>query len=226
MKKLLLSTAAVLLAAPALAADLPRRAPAAAPAPVMVAMNWTGLYVGLNVGYVTTKALGDTALNVQPKGMTVGARLGYDWQLNQNWVVGLLGDVDASFAKDDINTNNMELKLPLVASLNVRAGYLITPATLLYATGGFTYADVNVRLGAAVPAGAPSSAAGWNIGAGVEHRFNNNWSMFAEYRYTQLRLSDQFVAFTTLGRDLDAHVFKVGVNYRFGAPARPVVARY
>lgn len=227
MKKLLLATTAVLLAAPAFAADLPRRSPAIAPAPVFVqAGDWTGFYVGLNVGYFAAKELGDATANIKPDGFTVGARVGYDWQVGGSWVVGILGDIDASFAKDDISTNNMELKIPLIASANLRVGYLITPATLLYATGGFTYADINTTLSALVPAGTPDSAMGWNVGAGIEHRLTQNWSVFGEYRYTSLRLSDPVVAFPSIGRDADAHVFKLGVNYRFGGSSRPVVARY
>lgn len=229
MKKLLLATTAVLLAAPALAADLPRRSPAVAPAPVFAsAMNWTGFYVGLNAGYVSVKELGDNVTNIQPEGFTVGARLGYDWQVGGSWVVGVMGDIDAGFVKDNLSiAAAVEAKLPLLASLNLRVGYLLTPATLLYATGGFTYADVKVS-GAPIAGvvGVPSQATGWNVGLGVEHRFNQNWSVFGEYRYTQLRLDAIPVAVNTLGRDADAHVFKIGVNYRFGGASRPVVARY
>jgi outer membrane immunogenic protein len=52
MKKLLLSgvTLAALAVGPALAADLPRKAPPAPPPPPV--LNWTGWYVGLNAGAV------------------------------------------------------------------------------------------------------------------------------------------------------------------------------
>lgn len=49
-KFLLASAAAITLSTGALAADLPIRGPALAPAPVFVAMNWTGFYVGAQVG--------------------------------------------------------------------------------------------------------------------------------------------------------------------------------
>ena len=90
MKKFLLSTAAVLLAAPALAADLPRRAPAAAPVPVFTqAFSWQGLYVGAQVGYAwgesdvgvfnaTPAGLGAAAL--EPNGLLAGLHAGYNWQ--------------------------------------------------------------------------------------------------------------------------------------------------
>lgn len=45
-----LVAAAAFLSSSAFAADLPDRGPAVAPAPVLVAMNWTGFYVGVHVG--------------------------------------------------------------------------------------------------------------------------------------------------------------------------------
>ena len=116
------------------------------------------------------------------------------------------------------------VKLPLMANINLRVGYLISPATLLYVTGGYSYADVSVK-GPFRVAGLPGSADGWNLGAGLEHRFTQNWSAFIEARY--LDMSYDRVAFLR-GAPSDANAWqvKVGVNYRFGGSAGPVVARY
>ena len=53
MKKILAGLAlSALLAAPALAADLPARMPVkAAPAPIITVFSWTGCYIGGHVGY-------------------------------------------------------------------------------------------------------------------------------------------------------------------------------
>jgi outer membrane immunogenic protein len=52
MKRIVLATALVALgSAPALAADLPPRSYDKAPAMAAPATNWSGLYVGGNVGY-------------------------------------------------------------------------------------------------------------------------------------------------------------------------------
>lgn len=115
MKKLLLGSAAVvavLAAAPALAADMPVKAP-----PVAVAVqSWTGYYVGLNAGYTwstgnvtATDVFGNPALGGGPqlgagsaalvngsrsvRGSFIGgAQLGYNWQFN-NTVVGVETDL-------------------------------------------------------------------------------------------------------------------------------------
>ena len=222
MKKLLLATTAILLAAPALAADLPRRSAAVAPAPMMVAMNWTGFYLGVNVGYVGADAVRLGAVGVYLDGFTAGGRVGYDIQFSSNWVVGAFVDVDASFAKDTVF--GVRVKTPLLANVNLRVGYLISPATLLYVTGGYSYADLSIKAPFPLPAGLPGSADGWNLGAGVEHRFTQNWSAFVEARYVDM--SFDRLPFLGAPRDANAWQVKVGVNYRFGGSAGPVVARY
>ena len=87
------------------------------------------------------------------------------------------------------------------ATLRARAGFLVTPATLLYATGGLAFADVSASMQvagsyySADPAGQVawvSSASGgetktgWTLGAGVEHKFSRNWSLKLEYLYYDL----------------------------------------
>src|ERR1700730_4212330 len=93
MKRLLLSgiaLAALAIAAPASAADMPTRGPVykAAPAPLF---NWTGFYVGGNAGY----SWPDDA-NLNPKGWSGGGQVGYNWQYAPNWVFGLEADMSGS----------------------------------------------------------------------------------------------------------------------------------
>lgn len=223
MKKLLLATTAILLAAPALAADLPRRSAAVAPAPMMVAMNWTGFYLGVNVGYVGADAVRLGAVGVDLDGFTVGGRVGYDMQLSSSWVIGAFVDVDASFAKDTVF--GVRVKTPLLANLNLRVGYLISPATLLYVTGGYSYADLSIKAPFPLPPGLPGSADGWNLGAGIEHRFTRNWSAFVEARHVEMNYN-RIVILPGAPDHAHAWQVKVGVNYRFGGSAGPVVARY
>lgn len=111
MKRLLLSSTAltaVLIAVPALAADLPVKAPQLAPPPAPLVYNWTGFYVGLNAGgawgssdpstsasCVSLGTLGPyftcaDAARVTAAGtgsmsgsaFTGGGQLGYNWQSN------------------------------------------------------------------------------------------------------------------------------------------------
>jgi len=98
-----------------LAADLPVKAPAA-----LAAYNWSGFYVGGNVGYgwgqssdpsVTVfdgsgtglvgyfAAAGNVTPNLRPKGAIGGVQAGYDWMVSPNWLAGFVADFQASGVK-------------------------------------------------------------------------------------------------------------------------------
>src|ERR1700730_8213387 len=103
MKKILVAgiAAAALSGAPALAADMPVRAPVykTAPAPVF---NWSGFYIGVNGGggwghehWNDNTAVGGGA-PVPPfhsSGGVFGGQIGYRWQQNQ-FVFGIEGTGD------------------------------------------------------------------------------------------------------------------------------------
>src|SRR3974390_381815 len=114
MKKILLAKAAVLaviLAGPAMAADLPLKAEV----PVVPRFSWTGCYVGLHAGGArASKAGTDPVLLVQdtllapgtttgittvtttPTGAVVGGEIGCDYQFAGNVVVGVEGTASGS----------------------------------------------------------------------------------------------------------------------------------
>ncbi len=248
MKKLLLSTAAIMLAAPALAADLPRRSPAVAPAPVFTqAFSWQGFYVGAQVGYVwgesdvvsfsaTPARVGGA--NVDANGFVGGLHAGYNWQRG-SLVYGLEADIE--YAALDGSANVLEGATVLAratvesqfrGSLRARLGVAFD-RTLLYETGGLALGQVEgAFVNGANRASGSETQFGWTIGAGVEYAISNNWSARAEYRYTDLgdfNVATPTAVVTGAARsniDTTDHSVRVGLSYRFGGPARPVVARY
>ena len=107
--------ACVCVGTSALAADLP--APIYTKAPVFVdpGYNWTGFYVGGNLGYswgrssdTSTLANGaGTALFTSAGGSNLdgivgGGQTGYNWQM-QNWVWGLEADIQGSSVRGSIS---------------------------------------------------------------------------------------------------------------------------
>ena len=96
------------------AADLGRRiyqAPPPAPPPAAAVYNWTGFYIGVNVGYAwshrdftntITGTLGSTQLTASNsgsddgRGWLGGGQIGFNYQFLGNWVAGLEADVDAA----------------------------------------------------------------------------------------------------------------------------------
>jgi outer membrane immunogenic protein len=99
MKRILVGSAAALTlftATGALAADLPAKVYTKAPVVAAVVWDWTGFYVGGNVGYSWSKwgnsGLASTS-SPSVNGALGGLQAGYNWQLNPTWVVGLEGDI-------------------------------------------------------------------------------------------------------------------------------------
>jgi len=114
---------------------------------------------------------------------------------------------------------------------------------LLYVTGGAAFTDLNYSqiysdgVSAANGTGAGSSSikstkTGWTIGGGGEWALGDKWSIKAEYLYVQfdglstttLLTAQQTAApfnlfsqnLTGATGDLDVHIARIGLNYRFG----------
>jgi outer membrane immunogenic protein len=196
MKKLLIAGAALaaLIGTPALAADMPLKAP---PAPVAPAWSWTGFYVGLNGGYGWNKSTGDSfcinpagALGgigcdtgvtgvVRPHGGLFGGQIGYNWQSN-SIVYGLETDIQWSGIKGtasavDLCCNGIPGPAGIVtATSNLqwfgtfrgRLGVLASPNALLYVTGGLIYGHETVSNVLLFPSGFNYPAAASSTRAG------------------------------------------------------------
>jgi outer membrane immunogenic protein len=194
------------------AADLGvRAAPVVAPAPMVVAPTWTGLYAGVNGGYGWTSNLNASSTFVDPTGATVitpattglnatgavfGGQLGYNWQA-ANWVFGVEGDFDGASiekfnnASATVVTAGFNINEPFhtnvnwLASIRGRLGYVWGPG-MIYATGGGAWANVDFDAGGPGNDSAltsTSTKSGWVVGAGYEWLINPNWSLRGEYLY-------------------------------------------
>lgn len=111
MKKLATAIAVItLIGTPAVAADMAVKAPPPPATPVAPVINWTGFYVGGNLGGVVEHASGtsdflDTIVfkssfsNPQSNSFSNtrflgGVQAGYNWQFDPRWLVGVEGDWD------------------------------------------------------------------------------------------------------------------------------------
>jgi len=239
MKKLLLSTAAVVaLAAPAVAADIPARtytkAPAYMPptAPAVV-YNWTGFYIG---GHIGGAFAGNSSIQGSNGRFMGGVQGGADYQFAPNWVVGaeaqyswLTGNNNGGLFPGGslVTTNSNQL-----GSVTGRLGYTWGPA-LLYGKGGYAWKDNN-NLGVSI-GGVPQAFAvngnhrdGYTVGGGLEYMFAPNWSAKVEYQYYNFGTTTITAGPPGLvgaGFRDDEHTVKAGLNYRFGWGG-PAVAKY
>src|SRR5438105_2283426 len=106
MKRLMLTTVglgALILATPALSADLAYPMPYKAPGPVPIPYySWTGCYLGGHVGGGWgRKDFSVPGVSVDTDGFLGGGQIGCNYQFAGQWVVGI--EADASWA--DISGN-------------------------------------------------------------------------------------------------------------------------
>jgi outer membrane immunogenic protein len=210
-KSLFAGALATLIAGAAMAADLPRRsaAPYAASPVYSKGFSWTGVYAGLNAGY----NFGDTTNSAKGaigsvNGGSLGGTVGYNYQVQQQFVVGVEGDLAAANVSGSTGINSAKVKS--IGTLRARAGYAADRA-LVYATAG--YAGGQTKVSTATGTGSKWEN-GFAAGAGIEYAFTDNISAKAEYLYTDLQPKNY-----TLGAVDSAGVkinsVRTGVNYKF-----------
>jgi len=218
-----MALAALAVSDQAFAADLAVKAPPApAPAPVY---NWTGFYIGGNVGgaWVGNDNVTDTALGLNFGGnnndgvFIGGGTVGLNYQFNNvasfNFVLGVEGDFDWA-ANNNNNSNSVFVGNtgPFQVTNNDR--WVTTVAArfgvaldrwLVYgkAGGGWVgsnnFTVTNTATGASFSGGSNNSDGGWLAGGGVEWAFTGNWSAKIEYDYLGLN-SRSFTTPFALGR--------------------------
>jgi len=239
--------AGFLAVAPAFAADLPAREYPKAPAIVSPAYDWSGFYVGANVGgawnsgTTTNTALDGTFVSsgaAKNSGVIGGGQIGYNYMLSPNFVVGIEADVDATSLKGSVlsidGSNQHSTKLDEFGTVRGRAG-IAQNNWLFYGTGGYAWSEGTVtrtQFAAVVsmppipaPAGTVETSSntrnGWVAGAGVEWGIAQNWTARVEYLY--LDLGNATSVFPLSNRQqtssLTINVARFGVNYKFGGPA-------
>jgi outer membrane immunogenic protein len=249
IRSLVLSSAAILVAAgSALAADLPsRQAPPPYIPPPIPIFSWTGFYIGGQVGYAWGRdsstlntPIGTFGFNngfgQRPSGVIGGAHLGYNYQINQ-FLIGIEGDVDGTslsrtFAPGFGDTFGVREQIE--GSVRGRIGYAFD-RFLVYGTGGVAFSGIKHTF--QTPFGYDSftrSRTGWTAGGGIEYAITNNWSIRAEYRFSDFghfndNLFNSFAApGTFMNHRYTENRVQAGFSYKFDSYATPapVVAKY
>lgn len=258
MKKLLLACSIATLA---IASGSASEARADEPGAVPHASqnSWTGFYVGVHAGYGFGEGDGDTSFlpdpstfgaqpfssSIEADGFIGGGQAGYDWQFGK-YVVGVEADLSWSDVQGDERVSPLSdfggtpdpawfqdasVELEWLATLRARAGILIKPNALLYATGGVAYGSVEYETFTSFDpfpqfqysGSASDQEVGWTAGAGVEWARPSGWSLKAEYLYFDLGETD-FVASplapndpfaVTQSFDTTGNVVRFGANYRY-----------
>lgn len=245
---LLAATALATCGAEALAADLAVKPRSQAPAPVFD--PWRGWYAGGNVGGSWGRSQSDFIISsitsitasesLRPDGVIGGGQLGYNWQLDPNWLIGAEADIQGSGQRasatriDTVDvegvTTNYETKVEWFGTVRGRLGYVFDRRILVYATGGLAYGRVSISgTSSDVFGGTTLSTAafsnsdvntGWTAGGGVEGvAWDPRWTWKAEYLYLDLGTVDTTVTSVLITAHASTkftdHVVRAGLNFHF-----------
>ena len=200
------------LSGSAIAADLPRKAPVVAPAPLPVA-TWSGCYLTGGIGYgmwnQDNQRFSGTVADVEHtdggRGWLGRVGGGCDYQFYQRWVVGVLADYDFSSLKGDMTLPGLnrtgDEKSNWAWAVGGRLGYLPWDTLLTFVSGGYTQANFeainffNVTTGAIDASLAQRKYTGWFLGGGYEYRFDWLPGLYwkTEYRFSSFNKKDNAI---------------------------------
>lgn len=202
--------AAASLSSAAWAADVIEQVPVA-PEPVAdIAARWTGPYVGIYGAYNWMSSSFEPGNDVDGiDGFGAGGFAGYNYQLDQNFVVGLEGMLGFSGAENGFKGTKVEQDWD--ASLRARLGYAFGD-TMLYGLGGLAGMNTTVSNNSSEDS---QTHLGWTIGAGVESFLTENVVGRVEYDYSDYGSQRYNLQGPNPDVSLSDHSIKLGVGLKF-----------
>jgi outer membrane immunogenic protein len=214
------------------AADLPPKRVPAAVAPVAYAppvYNWSGIYVGGNLGGGFARSSWSDSFTgannmFDSSGFIGGGQIGANWQINA-LVLGIEGDFDWTGLKGsghDSVGNLINTDTQWTSTVTGRIGAAFD-RLLIYGKGGVAFAHDKDSLNdfSGNTASTSFTRTGWTAGAGLEYAFAPNWSAKIEYDYLDfgnesLNLSTPTSPGYTTNASLKVQEIKAGINFKFG----------
>lgn len=178
--------------------------------------RWTGAYLGISYGYadgVSKVSGGSGNFDLDQNGSIGSVYGGYNWQLGRI-VLGLEADLGTANYNGDEGqgAGRVSSELNTLASVRARAGVLLTPAFLVYGTGGFAWGDMDFTANKITQS---EWLGGYQLGAGTELNVAGPWTLRLEYLYTDLDTQTITHGGITNTYEPDFHTVRAGVSYKF-----------
>jgi outer membrane immunogenic protein len=213
--------------------------------------NTSGVIGGAHVGY--NLQLSQFVIGLE--GDVDGTSLSKSYSGSLPFGTSLVGNAFGGIASPLIGNVNANVNHNIEGSIRGRVGYA-WDRVLIYATGGVAFGGFNGNVSGNFPGGiylnypvvtafgpfggstsASTTRVGWTVGGGLEYAVTNNWSIRAEYRYTDFGHSTIYATSfysPVLGasgayfnRNFTENRVQVGFSYKFDtAVPAPVVAKY
>ncbi|MEZ5790282.1 MAG: outer membrane beta-barrel protein [Nitratireductor sp.] len=185
-----------------------------------VAYDYTGLKIGIAAGAgavvreISIPPLAGAVFNgIGGEGLFTEFSVGYDWQLANNWVVGVGADYRMSGISTDLSVAGLSASINDDHGYDIiaRLGYKTDDATLVYGLAG--YAKQHFELETNAGFGLDWNLHGWIAGAGIETALNDRWTAKIEYRYTEFEDYD-FNTGGILVAQPSTHTVRAGISYK------------
>jgi outer membrane immunogenic protein len=197
--------------------------------------NWSGIYVGVNVGvgasnaHATDQTISNRGTeDLNGAGFTGGAQIGYNYMITPRYFVGVEGDLGYLGMRENFPdwfdpTAIFTQNTSWYGTARGRIGVSNGPA-LFYFTGGAAWVRIEDGFAAAsaIATGdlAWRTATGWVVGGGTEVALNARWSAKLESLYIDVGNS-QHTNVPPPGVGFNANfkerftVVRAGLNYKF-----------
>lgn len=209
MKNIIFASILALASSSAFAADVVYEAPQAPEAVATTAFTWSGGYGGIGggAGWLDGEFTdGTTSIDDNFDGGLITGFLGWNWQFDNNVVLGVEGDV--SYNWNENSYGDVDIGTDLSGSVRGRVGYAIDKA-LIYGTAGWT--ATRGYIDADAVGEEKETFNGYTVGAGIDYAFTSNVFGRAEYRFNDFGSKD----IGGLDADLQQHNVIIGVGVKF-----------
>jgi len=210
-KALLLAALLASVAPAAYAADAIDAVPAAPEAvETVVPAGWDGPYIGVMGGAGWLKSHldfggGNTSSHTKAGGL-IGAFTGYNYQFDNNVVVGVEGDFGYNWNKG--TSASTDFGTDWNGAIRGRVGYAMDNA-LIYGAAGWTV--TRGYIDPPTDSKGTKTLNGYTLGLGVDYKFTNNMFARAEYRFNDYGSKDiKGVSFNP-----QQHEAIIGIGYKF-----------
>ncbi|MBY0559061.1 outer membrane beta-barrel protein [Hyphomicrobium sp.] len=206
-----------------------------------ITSSWTGPYLGFGTGYSIANKQESFGPDAGPfnnpvsnDGGFISASVGYDYQFRERFVAGTFFDADFSnltyrdsnSASDGVDSQELWSSrggFKNILMVGGRLGYLTTPDTLLFVSGGYANAEMEKTTISILGEGSgviydSKRLSGAFIGAGLETKIWDSLSIKAEYRYIDLA-SEELPLFAipsvpSAHIDPDIQTGRLSINWR------------
>jgi outer membrane immunogenic protein len=205
--------------------------------------RFEGFSVGVNAGIAAASSVERTTRveqsiltlasnsSFQLSGTLIGAEIGYQYQLNNNLVLGAFADYqfdnyqnlanEAEVNTEESAKEKKRFSIPQFGTVRLRAGYAIG-SFLPYVTGGLAYGRVEYRQTevpieeGANPGRLNQNKLGYALGIGAEYAITSQLFFKTEYLYVNLgQIKGTVASGDTVSASMPMNIGRVGLTYRF-----------